>query len=251
MPYLVHEVSATRRWWVWVGLALSILAVILSGSRSALVAIALVVLICAVTERSPAAIYLVALAAALGSLSTRLAERLGEGSALARLQGEGSAKVGLCSGVESQPSDLILLGQSDSRTWFQRPDHHCPQRLPLRSCGPRRVRARCLCAPTLEHVRGLIPPSMADRLGYVGLTYGIAMVFTNTLWDRFAWLLLSLAIASAANRRYCVTEEDRPARRLNLCIQRGIAEHALDDQQQSQTAGGRNHSQARCRPCRP
>ena len=59
---------------------------------------------------------------------------------------------------------------------------------------------------------GLFRHRWRDRLGYVGLTYSIAMVFTNTLWDRFAWLLLSLAIASAANRRYCVTEEDRPAR---------------------------------------
>lgn len=196
----LYLVSATRGWLRAAAFSMllwSAASVLLSGSRAALLAIALVTLIYPLLERSTRAGYVIALlgAVALGLADSALLPSFGSDSAVGRLSGGGSAAgsdaqrtTNLIDGVHALLAHP-LLGEGFSRDTAYTHNGYLEiaQATGLVGLVGYLIVLSVFLAPLFRGRR-------RNRLAYAALAYAFISTFTNTVWDRFAWTALLLAL---------------------------------------------------------
>ena len=154
-------------------------------------------------ERSLLSAY-VLVAGALGAivLGNRFVPNFGAGSALARLQGdsttatsdqlraeafsEGTAKFLQHPLLGSGFDELALLA------------HNIYLQIAI---GVGMIGLLAYLAVLLTTVLPLFRGGPLRRLGYLGLAYAAVGLLTNSLWDRFVWIGLSLAVLASVRRQ--------------------------------------------------
>lgn len=195
----LHWSQPDRRLAVWAAGMVCLLSVILSGSRGAALVVVMVALLYPLAERSLASAYLlVAGALALVIGGDRLLTAFGQGSVFARLSGDQTTTY-----ADNERIDAFNLGVEQFSL------------RPLRGNG---FDAGALDAHNIylqvaigigilgtvafvlvlgSAIRPLIGTSPLRRLAYVPLAYAAIGMLTNSLWDRFVWLAISLAIVAS------------------------------------------------------
>jgi hypothetical protein len=192
--------------------ALSLLSIVLSGSRAALVVAAVLVLLVPIVERSAALGFVLAITGALAMMAFALTARFaGEGSAIGRLAGNRT----------TTGSDRI---RADSRDygWDRFFDH------PLLGSGLQGIdlihdlNLAVLVAVGIFGFVGYLAvmftfarPLFGDgefrRLSYVAWSYlGLAPTVPS-LWDRTTWVPLALSIVAVVETRRAGRDDEAPA----------------------------------------
>ncbi|MGN6252675.1 MAG: O-antigen ligase family protein [Marmoricola sp.] len=195
--FLLHRAPQGRRWLPVLALVVSAGSVLLSGSRAALLAVALLALAYPLLERSARAGYLLLLGAAgvVALANAALLPALGAGSAISRLSGAGSAQ-----GSDDERSHNLhvalqqvvhhpLLGNGFT---FETSLSHNGYVEILQAAGLFGLIGYLMILAAL--VRPLLRASARNRLAYAPLAYIVISTFNNTLWDRFAWTALLLPL---------------------------------------------------------
>lgn len=206
--FLLARSSPQRRPWPIAACGLCLLGVLFSGSRAALLAAVVVAVVFPILERSAKAGYLVVLAATVtgASLGVLLANA-GPGTALGRLAGKGTA-----SGSDDQRIDSLQQGWE---TFTQGPllGTGFSFETSLTHNGYLEVATAFGIFGFLGYaailwalVRVIFRARRRNLLGYVALGYCFISFFNNTLWDRFAWVALSMVLIGEQLLR----EQDSP-----------------------------------------
>lgn len=198
--FLFLTAPPSRRWIVGVSAVLSLLAVVSSGSRSGLIAVAFTALVYPFANRSPRAAYLTIAAGVMATLvSGRVLASADEGSALRRLF------VGTSSTTGSDRQREMALG----RGWSEFISH------PLTGVGfdDRTLETHNIYLQVAQGagvfglvgfllilwavVRPLLTPGPLAALGYTALGYVLIGLFQPSLWDRLIWVAVALAAVAA------------------------------------------------------
>lgn len=187
------------RWVVWGAFAGCLLSVQMSGSRAAIVAVVLVLLVYPVVERSAVTAYLIVagsvLAATFGNF---LLERAGKGSALSRLQGDATSRTSdrTREDVLSDALDRFLasplLGDGFHETPLGAHNIYLQVAVVTGLLG--------LIAFLLIMWSMVVPlfrtAHPMHRLGFAALTYASLGMITNSLWDRFVWAVMAIGFVA-------------------------------------------------------
>lgn len=201
--HLISVGGRRSRSWAIALLALSGVSVLLSGSRAALLATALVMLVYPLLERSARAGYLLALSAglvlALGAAA--LLPAFGSGSAVGRLTGGGTAQgsdaqrtANLLSGLHQLLAHPVVgVGFSQQTAYTHNGYLEIAQATGLLGLLGYLIMLSAFVGP-LFRGRG------RNRLAYAGLAYLFISTFNNTVWDRFAWTAILLGALADATR---------------------------------------------------
>jgi O-antigen ligase len=194
--FLFYEVDRRFRWMVVGALGLSMASVFVSGARASLLCVAVTFVLWPVVERTAMSMYAMLSAGAviLATANVVLANAP-RGSALARLQGEGSAS-------GSDLARKLALEDGLHRFW----------QAPLRGNGFNDILqihnvyvevavggGILALAGFLFVLAGLVGPlfrpGVPNRLGYLGVSYAAFAMIGPTLYDRVLWAALALAVA--------------------------------------------------------
>lgn len=194
--YLVLDNPPTRRLWPILACGASLVAVVLSGSRAALLAAVVIAVVVPVLERSAKAGYLVVTTAVISVASLGLLlDSAGPGSAIGRLAGKGTAVGSDEARLEHLQHGWAVfvdnpLGGTGFR--FETSLIHNGYLEVAVAWGIFGLLGYVLLLWAL--VRGLFAARRRSVLGYVALGYVFIGFFNNTLWDRFAWVALSMVL---------------------------------------------------------
>jgi hypothetical protein len=219
--FLFYEVDKRYRWVVVGALGASGLSVFASGARASLLCVVVTLLIWPLVERTAMSMYLMLSAAALVIASANaILANAPEGSALARLQGGGSA-------TGSDLARTLALKEGLRRFWED----------PLRGSGffdilqIHYVYVEVAVGGGIFALAGflfilaalispLFRPGVPNRLSYMGVSYAGFALVGPTLYDRVLWAALALAVAGhdfgADKARAALEDEpadDPPVRR--------------------------------------
>ena len=210
--HLWSRTTPSRRWVVVAAGLVCVASVLLSGSRAAALVIAMIALVHPVLERSLAwAFALVAGTITLFVAGGPLLSVLGEGSAVGRLGGDSTTTTSdrlrveaLEHGVAEFLRHPILGSGFDETALFA---HNIYLQVAI---GVGIIGALGYVAVLAASVLPLLRPGPMRRLGYVGLGYVTIGVLTNSLWDRFVWMGVALAIVASVTRDDSDQEETAP-----------------------------------------
>ncbi|QIX25502.1 hypothetical protein ncot_02040 [Nocardioides sp. JQ2195] len=210
---LIHLWSRHQNRWmrflVLSGGGMALASAVLSGSRAALLAMVMLALLYPLVERSVMSAYLVVSTALLGIASLNwLISVAGEGSALARLKGDSTASYSdlarekaFATGIEEFLAKP-LQGNGFDITALDAHNVYLQVAVGIGIFG-----ALAFVMLLWNFIVPLFQPGPLRRLGYVPLSYAAVAVITNSLWDRFVWAGLALAILAAVHTE----EPDAPA----------------------------------------
>lgn len=202
---LIHLWSRYQNGWmrllVLAGGAMSLASAVLSGSRASLLAMVMLAVLYPLVERSVMSAYLVVSAALLGIASLNwLLSVGGESSALARLQGDATASYSdlarekaFATGVEELLAKP-LQGNGFDITALDAHNVYLQVAVGIGIFG-----ALAFVMLLWNFIVPLFQPGPLRRLGYVPLAYAAVALITNSLWDRFVWAGLALAILAAVH----------------------------------------------------
>lgn len=198
--FLYLTAPPARRWLVGVSGVLSLLAVVSSGSRSGLIALAFTAVVYPFANRSPRAAYLTIGAGVAATLvSGRVLASAGESSAIRRL----------FVGTTSTTGSDQQRGEALSRGWAEFFSH------PLTGGGfdDRTLETHNAYLQVAQGagifgllgfllilwavVRPLLHPGPLAALGYTALGYVLVGLFQPTLWDRLVWVAVGLSCVAA------------------------------------------------------
>lgn len=208
---LIHLWSRYRNGWmrtlVLAGGGIAVASAVLSGSRAALLAMVMIAVLYPLVERSVMSAYLVVSAAIVGLASLNwLISIAGDSSALARLQGDSTASYSdlarekaFATGLE-EFLDKPLQGNGFDITALDAHNVYLQVAVGIGIFG-----ALAFAMLLWNFIVPLFGVSPLRRLGYVPLSYAAVAVITNSLWDRFVWAGLALAILAAVH-----SEEEPP-----------------------------------------
>ncbi len=201
---LVHLYHATPRRHRWVPMLAALFcaaSVIMSGSRAAALVVAMIVLLYPLLERSVVSAY-VLIATALGVVvaGNQLLSRFGDGSVVERLQGDATTAfsdkertVALETGWDKFFAHPIL-GQGFDATALDAHNIYLEVGIGVGLVG-------LICYLLVLGI-GVLPVLRSGplrRLGYIALGYAAIGMLTNSLWDRFVWMGISLSVLAAAD----------------------------------------------------
>lgn len=197
---------------VWTAGAMTITSAILSGSRAALLGMVILALLYPLVERSALSAYLVVSAAILGLASLNwLVSIAGESSALGRLMGSPTASYSDLAREKAFATGLDeflakpLQGNGFDITALDAHNVYLQVAVGIGIFG-----ALAFMMLLWNFILPLFRPGPLRRLGYVPLAYAMVAVITNSLWDRFVWAGLALAILASVH-----SEEDEPTANSN------------------------------------
>lgn len=201
--FLHERMPAGRRWIAWVSGAVALGSVGMSGSRAAGVTVVVLLLLFPLIERSVASAYVllagaVVLVAAGGSIIAQLSgvpsiDRFFGDSTTAT--SDQSRRMQLDDNLEKFLSHP-LQGHGFDELGLSAHNIYLEVAISLGLFG---LIAFLVVLSTT--VRPLFGNGKLRRLGYVGLGYVCIGTLTNTLWDRFVWLGLALALLAAAEEK--------------------------------------------------
>jgi O-antigen ligase len=195
--YLDGQVRPLRRPIVWGAALINIAGLSMSGSRAAVVAVAVMVVAIPIIERSGAWFYALGLAGAGGLLLiTEFASSLGSNSALNRLLDN----TGSASGSDLQRSQLAatgwdavvhnpFLGTGYFTQAFFAHDIYLQLAAAVGVFG-----LLAFVVVVLTILKPLILAGPMHRIALGALGYFVDEAFNPTLWDRFAWAAMALII---------------------------------------------------------
>ena len=201
---LVHLYHATPRRHRWVPMLAALFcaaSVIMSGSRAAALVVAMILVLYPLLERSVVSAYLL-IAAALGVVvaGNQLLSRFGDGSVVERLQGDATTafsdnerSVALETGWDKFFAHPIL-GQGFDATALDAHNIYLEVGIGIGLVG-------LICYLLVLGI-GVLPVLRSGplrRLGYIALGYAAIGMLTNSLWDRFVWMGISLSVLAAAD----------------------------------------------------
>lgn len=194
--FLFYEMDRRYRWLVLGAMGISAMSIIASGARASLLCLLLTLVLWPLVERTAMSMYVMLSGAAvlLASANAILANAP-EGSALARLQGKGSAS-------GSDLARKLALHEGLQRFWAA----------PLRGNGfddildIHNVYVEVAVGGGIFALVGflfvlaaviapLFRPGVPNRLSYMGVSYAGFALIGPTLYDRVLWGALALAIA--------------------------------------------------------
>jgi O-antigen ligase len=194
--YLIATSRDRMRIWAIAACGVCLLSVLLSGSRAALLAAVVIAIAYPALERSAKAGYLVVVTATLAAASAGLLlDSLGPDSAIGRLTGEGTAQGSDAERMENLSSAWHTFIQHPiGGTGFQIDTAfaHNGYLEVATAFGLFGAAAYILLLWSL--VRTIFRTEGRNLLGYAALGYAFIGFFNNTLWDRFAWVALSLVL---------------------------------------------------------
>lgn len=195
----LYRSQPDRRLAVWAAGAVCLLSVILSGSRGAALVVIMIALLYPLAERSLASAYLlVAGALALVVGGDRLLTAFGQGSVFARLSGDQTTAY-----ADNERIDAFNLGIEQFSLHPLRGNGFDAGALNAHNIylqvaiGIGILGAVAFVLVLASAIRPLVGTSPLRRLAYVPLAYAAIGLLTNSLWDRFVWLAISLAIVAS------------------------------------------------------
>ncbi len=203
LVHLFARVRPSRRWVVWGAGLVCVASAVMSGSRAAVLVIVVIGLLYPLMERSVASAYLLLLGA-LGAIlaGDRLLAGFGSGSALQRLQGDATTSTSdalrstaLEAGLEKFRLHPILGNGFDLTALYA---HNIFLEVAI-AIGLVGLVGHLLILGNA--VLPMLGRGELRRLGYVALGYAAAGMLTNSLWDRFVWMGISLSLLAAAEAR--------------------------------------------------
>lgn len=196
--YLDGQVRPIRRPIVWAAALINIAGLSMSGSRAAVVAVAVMVVAIPIIERSGAWFYALGLAGAGGLLAiSEFASSLGSNSALNRLLDPTASSA---AGSDQQRTQLAqtgwdavvhhpFLGTGYFTQAFFAHDIYLQLAAAVGVFG---LLAFLVVVATI--LKPLILAGPMHRIALGALGYFVDEAFNPTLWDRFAWAAISLVI---------------------------------------------------------
>lgn len=195
--FLFYRTPRQHRWIVVVAAAISALSVYQSGSRASLLCIAVIVVVWPLVERTAISTYvLVSFVGLVAASMSFLLENAPEGSALARLQGGGTASG---SNLEREYLlrtgwDLFLSNPIKGNGWSTDIiDLHNVYLEVAVGGGIFALLAFALILVSL--ITPLFDSPVPNRLAFAGLSYAIFAALGPTLYDRVLWGALALTFA--------------------------------------------------------
>jgi len=201
---LVHLYHATPRRHRWVPLVAALFcaaSISMSGSRAAAIVIAMILLLYPLLERSFLSAYLlIAAALAFVAVGDRLLVGFGSGSVIERLQGDETTSfsdnertVALQTGWDKFFAHPILGNGFDATALDA---HNIYLEIGI---GIGLVGLICYLLVLGIGVLPVLRSGPLRRLGYIALGYAAIGMLTNSLWDRFVWMGISLSVLAAAD----------------------------------------------------
>ncbi|HET9501813.1 MAG TPA: O-antigen ligase family protein [Marmoricola sp.] len=196
--YLISTAPVGRRVWPVLACGGCLLSVVLSGSRAALLATVVIAIVFPVLERSARAGYLVVAAGTLaGASAGLLLDRLGPDSAIGRLAGEGTSQGSDAARMENLTSAWHTFLQNPlGGTGFQVDTAFAHNGYLEVATAFGILGAVAYGLLLWSMVRTILRNERRNLLGYAALGYAFVSFFNNTLWDRFAWVALSLVLVA-------------------------------------------------------
>ncbi len=206
VPWLWPQVTPFWRWIVGGATFVSVFGIWISGSRAALLALAILVVVVFAMERSLAGLWVLAMGfVGMLAFSSRLTSDSGN-NALGRLLGGGSA-----SGSDQERTTIM------AEAWKQFVEHPLLGNGFDGGIGSHNIYLQILVALGIFGLSGyllilysLIRPVLSSgidhRLSYPAIAYAVIGPVTNTLWERLIWVVVALPFAAYTLSR---TEDDR------------------------------------------
>jgi O-antigen ligase len=193
--YLFHRTPARHRWVVWGAGAVSLASIAMSGSRASAIVVVMIALVYPLLQRSLLSAYLlIGAALAFVVVGDRLLVLMGSSSLADRLQGDATTSTSDQQRIEALNTALgkflahPLLGGSFGND--PKGAHNIYLQVAV-GVGVFGLVVYLLIMWT--SVRALFLTSRYSRLGYTALAYAGLGFLTNSLWDRFVWMAVSLA----------------------------------------------------------
>ena len=201
LVHLYHRTPRRHRWIPLLAAVICAASIIMSGSRAAAIVVAMILLLYPLLERSVVSAYLL-VAGGLGfvALGERLFSGFGSGSVIERLQGDATT-------VYSDNERTVAL-QTGWDKFFRHPvlgngfdqtaldAHNIYLEIAI---GVGLVGLVCYLLVLGYGVLPVLRSGPLRRLGYVALAYAALGMLTNSLWDRFVWMGISLSVLAAAD----------------------------------------------------
>jgi len=199
--HLFSRVPRKWHWLIWAAMAVSFYSAVSSGSRAALLVIVLVTVLYPAVERSAMAGYTVVTLAILGAASGgALLSRFGtEGSAIERLQGDRTSSVSDSARADQLKAgfnrflDHPVLGDGFSNAPLLAHNIYLEVAVVVGLVGLVGYLLVLWCTVQPLFLR----KHPMHRLGHAALAYLAVGMLTNSLWDRFVWAVLALALLAS------------------------------------------------------
>lgn len=209
--YLLHRVRPAQKWLVLAAAGLCAWSVLLSGSRAAMIILAIVVVLYPIIERSAVTSSVILLGGAISVPAiTWILSQLSEDSPIARILGDKTTSTSDESRVQGLQESLDrwlahpLIGSGFSDAPLQAHNIYLQVAVVIGSVGL--VGFLMIGWSTIRPLFDIEHP--LHRLGYTALAYAGIGMLTNSLWDRFTWTVLALAFL--ANFPYADEREPEP-----------------------------------------
>jgi len=201
LVHLFHATPRRLRWVPAVAAVFCLASVTMSGSRATALVVAMILVLYPLLERSVVSAYaLIATALAVVVAGNQLLSRFGSGSAIERLQGDATTAfsdnertVALQTGWDKFFAHPIL-GHGFDATALDAHNIYLEVAIGIGLVG--------LVFYLLVLGIGVLPVLRSGplrRLGYIALGYAAIGLLTNSLWDRFVWMAISLSVLAAAD----------------------------------------------------
>jgi O-antigen ligase len=200
--HLYHRTSPRWRWLVWACGLVTVGSISLSGSRAAVLVVLMLVVLYPLLEKSLLSGYLV-VAGGLGLVvaGNALLGRTSNGSAFTRIRGDSTTSfsdnertTALHTGWARFLQHPVLGGGFDA-TAYDAHNVYLEIAIGIGVLG--------LAVHLLVFSAGVLPlfgTGPLRRLGYAPLGYAAMCLLTNSIWDRFVWMGIALAVVAAVDR---------------------------------------------------
>ena len=200
--HLYHRTPRPWRWVVWAAGLVTVGSVSLSGSRAAVLVLVMLVVLYPLLERSLLSGYLI-VAGGLGMVlvGNALLGTTSSGSAFSRLQGDSTTTVSdsqRTAALQTGWSRFLqhpILGGGFDATSYDAHNVYLEIAIGIGVVG--------LAFHLLVFASGVLPlfgTGPLRRLGYAPLGYAAMCMLTNSIWDRFVWMGIALAVVAAVDR---------------------------------------------------
>jgi len=200
--HLYHRTPRRWRWVVWGAGLVTVGSISLSGSRAAVLVVVMLVVLYPLLERSLLSGYLV-VAGGLGLVlvGNALLGTASSGSAFSRIRGDSTTSfsdnertLAMQTGWSRFLQHPILGGGFDARAYDA---HNVYLEIAIG------IGVVGLAFHLLVFATGVLPlfgTGPLRRLGYAPLGYAAMCMLTNSIWDRFVWMGIALAVVAAVDR---------------------------------------------------
>lgn len=201
LVHLFHTTPRRYRWVPTVAAVFCAASITMSGSRATALVAATILVLYPLLERSVVSAYvLIATALCVVVAGNQLLSRFGNGSAIERLRGDATTAfsdnertVALQTGWDKFFAHPIL-GNGFDATALDAHNIYLEVGIGIGLVG--------LVCYLLVLGIGVLPVLRSGplrRLGYIAFGYAAVGLLTNSLWDRFVWMAISLSVLAAAD----------------------------------------------------